>query len=262
MSSSKENRPASRNYRKPPIEHRFKKGLSGNPNGRPRKRTTPHELGAFGGGIGDRLSAMALDEAARPVTVREGDKVSEIPAMQALIRTMFRAAAQGDTKAGHQLMQLISRAESGRAGSALGLMQQVLQYKQAVGPIFEKHRREGLAPPDFYPHPDDIIIDESTGNVTFDGPRTKEQAGARKAALKQSLESMLAYHEVEAALQKDPTNRELKREFKELKKYRDFLEKDAERVQRHDALRLVRRALKTEPDEPSEAISGSKHDDE
>lgn len=262
MSSSKDDPPSSRNYRQPPIEHRFKKGRSGNPNGRPKKNAAQPGLGALGGGLADRLSAMALEEAIRPVTVREGDKVSEMPAMKALLRTMFRAAAQGDAKAGHQLMRLIPRAEAQRAAVALKLLQVVLEYKQKVGSIFEKHRREGLDPPDFYPHPDDILIDESTGKVTFDGPLTKEQAGARKAVRRRSLESALRYHEVEAELQKDPTNKELKREFKELKKYQDFLEKDAARVRRHDALRFVQRALETEIDEPSEAIFGSKHDDE
>src|SRR5260370_25868616 len=38
MSSNKENRTASSNYRKPPGEHQFKKGTSGNTKGRPRKK--------------------------------------------------------------------------------------------------------------------------------------------------------------------------------------------------------------------------------
>ena len=105
---TEDNRPRSNKYRKPPVEHQFKKGKSGNPNGRPPKKKAGRSgLSALGGGIADRLGAMALDEATRPVTVREGDKVSEIPALQALIRTMFRAAAQGDTKAGRQLLEVI-----------------------------------------------------------------------------------------------------------------------------------------------------------
>src|ERR1039458_2726325 len=144
MPSTKNNRTGSNNYRKPPVAHQFKKGTSGNPKGRPRKKAVQPGFGALGGGIADRFGAMALDEATRPITVREGDKVSEIPAMQALIRTMFRAAAQGDTKAGRQLLELISRAESGRTGTALENLEYAVQYKEKYGPIFDKHEREGL----------------------------------------------------------------------------------------------------------------------
>jgi hypothetical protein len=242
MPSTKDTRTAPSNYRKPPVEHQFKKGTSGNPNGRPRKKAVQPGFGALGGGIADRFSAMALEEATRPITVREGDKVSEIPVMQALIRAMFRAAAQGDTKAGRQLLEVTARAESGRTESVLEILEHAVQYKEKYGPMFEQREREGLDPLDIFPHPDDVIINETTGEVTFDGPMSKEQAGARKAVREQSIESILRYLEVEAALAKEPTNNKLRREFKELKKYHEFLKKDAERMLRHEALRLSRRA--------------------
>src|SRR5258706_5656029 len=230
MPSTKDSRTASSNYRKPPVAHQFKKGTSGNPNGRPRKKAVQPGFGALGGGIADRLGAMALDEATRPVTVREGDKVSEIPAMQALIRTMFRAAAQGDTKAGRQLLEVIARAESGRTGAALEILEQAVKYKEKYGPIFEQREREGLDPLDIFPHPDDLIINETTGEVTIEGPMSKEQAGARKAVREQAFVSMRRYFDGAAAPAKKPKKGALKREFKEMKKNHEFLKEKAQRI--------------------------------
>jgi hypothetical protein len=253
--AAKNSRTASSNYRKPPVAHQFKKGTSGNPPGRPRK-TVQSGFSALGGGIADRLGVMALAEAIRPVTVREGDEVSEIPAMQALIRTMFRAAAQGDTKAGHQLLEVIARAESGRTGTAVEMLQFAHQYKEKYGPIFEQREREGLDPPDVFPHPDDVIIDGTTGEVSIDGPTSKDEAGARKAVVQKAIDTMLRYFEVEEALKKDPKNTALRQEFKELKLYHDFFLEDGKRTIRHEALRQSRRALETKPPKPNTAKRG------
>jgi hypothetical protein len=171
------------------------------------------------------------------------------------MRTMFRAAAQGDTKAARQLLEVITRAESGRTGAALEILQFASYYKETHAPTFEMHERLGRDPPDIYPHPDDVIINEATGEVTIDGPMTKEQAGARKAVREHAIKSLPRYLELEAALKKDPANRELKREFKELKKYYDFLKEDSDRNARHEALRLSRRALRPKPAEPEDDTS-------
>ena len=145
----KDRRRTSSDYRKPPVEHQFKKGTSGNPKGRPKKKPVQPGLAALGGGIADRVNTMALDEATRPVTVREGDKVSKIPALQALFRTMFRAAAQGDAKAGRQLLEVIARAESGRVAMATEMLKSASDYKEKSLQLFENTNGKVLSPPRF-----------------------------------------------------------------------------------------------------------------
>jgi Family of unknown function (DUF5681) len=71
-------------YGRPPSETRFRKGVSGNPGGRPCGMTA------------GRAKRLALQEAYRPITVREGDEVFTLPTIQALMRQQGRLAAKGN----------------------------------------------------------------------------------------------------------------------------------------------------------------------
>src|SRR5260370_6846876 len=156
-----------------------------------------------------------------------------MPAMQALLRTLIRSGAQGDIKAARQVLELISRAESGRTGTAVEILEFAVQYKEKYGPIFEQRKRESLDPLDIFPHPDDVIINETTGEVTIEGPLSKEQAGARKAVREQAFQSMRRYFGVKAALAKDPTKRTLWRQFKTPQQYSQFPPPHLNRHTRH-----------------------------
>jgi Family of unknown function (DUF5681) len=64
-------------YGKPPVHTRFRKGQSGNPTGKRRRGET------------ERAQALIWEEAYRLLTVREGDKVTRMPALQAVIRSQI-----------------------------------------------------------------------------------------------------------------------------------------------------------------------------
>jgi hypothetical protein len=78
---------------------RFQKGKSGNPSGRPRRTAT------------ERAKALALKEAYRTVTVRDGDRVASLPAIQAVLRSQMAAAAKGNVAAQRAFLATVQEIE-------------------------------------------------------------------------------------------------------------------------------------------------------
>ncbi len=80
-----------RGYGKPPREHQFQKGQSGNPKGRPP---------------GTRSMAKIIDEEFdRMVSVNEGGRVTKMSVRRALVRAVVKKAASGDVRALEWLLQ-------------------------------------------------------------------------------------------------------------------------------------------------------------
>jgi hypothetical protein len=106
-----------RNYRNPPAEYRFRKGISGNPNGRPRRErvlVSTKVGGQPGIGFEDRIKSLAIEEAYRLITIREGDRVERVPVIQAIVRKVAVAAANGNTRSQQTLLNLVIGAEADR----------------------------------------------------------------------------------------------------------------------------------------------------
>src|ERR1700693_29747 len=86
-------------YGKPPSRTKFPKGTSGNPGGRPRGMTA------------GRANRLALSEAYRLVTVREGDKILTLPPLQAVLRSMVTLAAKGNGPVQRALIETVQAIE-------------------------------------------------------------------------------------------------------------------------------------------------------
>ena len=103
-------------YGKPPVEHRFPKGQSGNPTGHPRgsksKSRTQYDPGH------EPTSQLILEEAYRPVSIREGNEVFEIPAIQAVMRAMGVAAMKGNRLSQKTLAEMVQRVEAAERPAA------------------------------------------------------------------------------------------------------------------------------------------------
>jgi hypothetical protein len=97
-------------YRKPPVHTRFRKGQSGNPTG--GRRNTEIE----------RAKKLVREEAYRPITVRESDKVIRMPILQAVLRNQLTLAAKGSVPAQRAVARNIQDIEAEIcAGKNLGM---------------------------------------------------------------------------------------------------------------------------------------------
>src|ERR1700745_1498220 len=103
MSAKKKKPPAQDSnpvgYDKPPVHTRFRKGKSGNPTGK-RKR-----------GEAAPAEALIWQEVHRLVTVREGDKITRMPALQVVARSLTTCAAKGNVPAQRTLVKIVQDIE-------------------------------------------------------------------------------------------------------------------------------------------------------
>jgi Family of unknown function (DUF5681) len=95
-------------YGKPPRHAQFRKGQSGNPGGRPRGRVSV-----------ERLKALALHEAYRTMIVREEGRGAEpLSAIQAILRSQIKMAAEGNVRAQCAILKMIREIEQTAADEA------------------------------------------------------------------------------------------------------------------------------------------------
>lgn len=152
-------------YGRPPAEHQFKKGVSGNPRGRPRKRRRPAKKSLV-----PSVENLVLTEAYRPIQIRENDKLIELPMIQAVLRSLGVAAVKGSHRAQLAITGLVQAIEQRSTDERRMLMQSIMEYKQGWEEVFKQCDRAGKPRPDPVPHPDDLAIDTRTGDVIYNGP--------------------------------------------------------------------------------------------
>lgn len=158
-------------YGKPPAERRFRPGASGNPRGRPRvsKNAAPSALDA------DRAKGLLLEEAYRPITLRDGDRIVKLPAIQAVFRAMGVSAMKGNRFAQKTLAELVGKVEAERTQALTDYFAGAVEYKLKWGQEIDRCRMAGLPVPEPLPHPDDIFIDARSGTARFAGPMTIQE---------------------------------------------------------------------------------------
>ena len=82
-------------YKKPPKQHQFRSGQSGNPQGRPKGRNFKSDL---------------LEELAETIAFRDGERDVTISKQRALIKRLVAEAIRGDTRAINSVLAFCARA--------------------------------------------------------------------------------------------------------------------------------------------------------
>ncbi len=170
-------------YKKPPAQHRFQKGQSGNPAGRPRNAKT-----TFGGHPLDSWWQKALlDEAGKvvPVTIN-GRRVRRTMGQLALQRAFADAAAGRPTamRIVAQKMGEVERLQRERWEQDIETMG--LLHRRATAEL-ETRLRAGEVDPIVLPHPDDFVVNTETGAVEIVGPTDLNQFKAAMVLLRLCL---------------------------------------------------------------------------
>jgi len=165
-------------YGRPPEHSRFQKGQSGNPNGRPRTKNTPDI--SFDDLPMDRA---ILESMGRKVRIREGDTVSEVSTPEALVRSLIASALKGDPRSLRLAFDLMQGTERRQAMTVRSQVERARAYKAKIAEAIEAAHATGKPPPIFFPHPDDVVIDESVG-FRIIGPIDKDEQAKLEETLR------------------------------------------------------------------------------
>lgn len=166
-------------YGKPPRDKRFRKGSSGNLNGRPK--------GAFNRrytGQEEQLFDAFRKHATREITVRDGSAEVSMTMIEAVVRTLLVKAVQGSARHTEILLKFMALIEKHDRELHEQLQQSFIEYKFRGEQELARRKRLGITHlPDLVPHPDDIEIDFEDGSITVNGPMTEKENADLDAAL-------------------------------------------------------------------------------
>lgn len=166
---------------KPPREWQFRQGQSGNPRGRPRKRTDQASHGSL-----TSFDGMIVSRLDKPVTIVEQGRKRRVPTGEAIIARQTAQALAGGRLSANHLLAL------GHAAEQQMRAEQEDQFRYWR----DWHRKAGDPPLHWppgqdsqtFPHPRDVYLDPVSRTVQFLGPLQREEAHLfRNVAIERDL---------------------------------------------------------------------------
>lgn len=196
-------------YGKPPKHTRFRPGQSGNPMGRPRgAKNRSNRIPALNE---ERMKTVVQEEAYRVIAIRDGDRLVEIPVIQAIIRSVALNAAKGLQGSQRIFTDLLQWVEHENKVLHDEWLNSAIEYKTSWERELEARERHGRTGPDPLPHPDDIVINMQSGQVEIRGPLTKEEKEKWEHARTFMAEHDELILDLEKLIAKNPKDKEYPR---------------------------------------------------
>jgi hypothetical protein len=179
-------------YGLPPKRNQFKKGQSGNPLGsslKVRKRKRRHTLS---------LDDLVLESSQELLRIREGNRTSSITIQEALVKKQTAMALNGNRLAMKNCLDRIHEAQRNKLAKVLETYETFRDYRDNYPARVKSHRNRGLPPP--LPHPDDMLFDRRTGDLTLTGPSDPEELATLKKVLEalEYFKTLLDEHRLDA----------------------------------------------------------------
>lgn len=151
---------------------RFKKGQSGNPNGRPKKAaksqaSPPDELA---------IDQSILAFANRELTVSLGGETVTMSAVEALIQAQAKSGLAGNPISLRDFFNRVERAQQKEQTKRAERAELWRSYKERCYQELEQLSKQGVEPKEdqYLPHPDDVEI-EYDNTIRFKGPIDEDQ---------------------------------------------------------------------------------------
>ena len=159
-------------YGKPPKWARFQKNTSGNPRGRPKKNVAPETILA-----NSDLDDILRRELYRKMRVKDGDRASELAALEVVARKQVQIAMTGSPYAQREVLKAAAELAARDAErhhleeeQRRQTFMNVIKWKEIRTREWAATALVGGEPDEPWPHPDDILIDQQAMTWGVRGP--------------------------------------------------------------------------------------------